>query len=381
MDRQRLAHSRRWVVKVGSSLVTASGRGLDTDAISEWSSQLAKLRTAHKELAWVSSGAVAEGMLQLGYRQRPERLRELQAAAAVGQMGLVRAYEMALNSHGLRTAQILLTHDDIAYRARYLNARGALQTLIALGVIPIVNENDTVATDEIRFGDNDTLGALTCNLIDADLLVILTDQHGLYASDPRDDPNAKMITEIAIDDPELSSMAGHGRGTLGRGGMVTKIKAAQWAARSGTATIIAHGRAQNVLLRIAEGEPVGTLITSKRSTMAARKRWIAHQHAARGCLHIDAGAAKVLKESGRSLLPVGVTRIEGDFLRGDLVRCFDPDGLEVARGLVNYSATEAARICGRTSAELPILLGYRGDEELIHRDNLVLSTFNESRDR
>lgn len=381
MDRKSLARSRRWVVKVGSSLVTASGRGLDSDAIADWSGQLAKLRVEGKETAWVSSGAVAEGMVRLGYKQRPERLRDLQAAAAVGQMGLVRAYESALNAYGLKTAQILLTHDDIAYRARYLNARGALQTLIALGVIPIVNENDTVATDEIRFGDNDTLGALTCNLIDADLLIILTDQEGLYASDPRDYPDAEMISQVAIDDPRLASMAGNSRGLLGKGGMLTKIKAAQWAARSGTATVIAHGRTPDVLLRIAAGEPVGTLITSRQDTMAARKRWIAHQHVARGSVHIDAGAAKVLKESGRSLLPVGVTRIEGDFLRGDLVRCFDPDGCEVARGLVNYSADEAERIRGRTSAKLPVLLGYRGDEELIHRDNLVLSTFVESRNR
>lgn len=372
MDRRTLAGSRRWVIKVGSSLVTNAGRGLDRAAIADWSAQLAALRADGKELLWVSSGAVAQGMARLGLRQRPEQLQALQAVAAVGQMGLVQAYESALDQFDVKTAQILLTHADISQRSRYLNARGALLSLLRFGVIPVVNENDTIATDEIRVGDNDTLAALTCNLIDADLLIILTDQEGLYESDPRLDPQAPLVSMVDIDDPRLADMAGDSKGRLGRGGMRTKLLAAHWAARSGSATIIAHGRKPEVLLRIASGETVGTLITPGRDTLAARKRWIAHQHLSRGCLHLDAGAARVLVEAGRSLLPVGVTRVDGQFSRGDLVRCLGPDGQEVARGLVNYASAEAARLCGKTSVELPTALGYRGEEELIHRDNLVV---------
>lgn len=373
MNRQKIAASRRWVVKVGSSLVTAAGRGLDQEAIADWSAQLAVLRSQQRQMVWVSSGAVAEGMARLHLPRRPSALPQLQATAAVGQMGLIRAYEAAFERHGLRAAQVLLTHEDISHRGRYLNARGALQALLGYGVIPVVNENDTVSTDEIRLGDNDTLGALTCNLIDADLLIILTDQEGLYDIDPRTNADARLVSEIEVGDPRLATMAGDGRGELGRGGMRTKLVAAQWAARSGAATIIAHGRLPDVLLKIAAGEQIGTLLTPGQNVMAARKRWIAHQRQVRGRLHLDAGAARVLREAGRSLLAVGVARVEGQFQRGDLVVCLDPAGNEVAQGLINYNAEESGRISGRPSAEFVSLLGYQGEAELIHRDNLVVT--------
>jgi glutamate 5-kinase len=373
MTRTTITTSRRWVVKVGSSLVTAAGRGLDAEAIGDWCTQIANLHKAGRQIVLVSSGAVAEGMARLGLARRPTQLPELQAAAAVGQMGLIHAYEMAFARHGLRAAQILLTHDDVTNRERYLNARSALQALLGFGVIPIVNENDTVATEEIRVGDNDTLGALTCNLIEAEVLVILTDQEGLYDRDPRVEQNATLVSERKVTDPDLVAMAGEGRGMLGRGGMKTKLTAANWAARSGAATIIAHGRLPQVLERIAGGEALGTLLTPGQGVMAARKRWIAHQLQARGRVYVDAGAAAVLRGKGRSLLPVGVLRVEGDFQRGDLVVCLDPEGREIARGLTNYAADEAVRIVGYPSAELNARLGYLGEAELIHRDNLVLT--------
>jgi len=373
MNRQKITTSRRWVVKVGSSLVTAAGRGLDQVAITDWSAQLAVLRAQQRQLVWVSSGAVAEGMARLRLSRRPDALPQLQATAAVGQMGLIQAYETAFERHGLRAAQVLLTHEDITDRGRYLNARGALQALLGYGVIPVVNENDTVSTNEIRLGDNDTLGALTCNLIDADLLIILTDQDGLYDADPRTCADARLLSEAKVTDPRLTAMAGDGRGELGRGGMRTKLTAAQWAARSGAATVIAHGRTPDVLLKIAAGEPIGTLLTPGQGVMAARKRWIAHQRQVRGHLYLDAGAARVLRDAGRSLLAVGVTRVDGQFQRGDLVVCLDPAGHEVAQGLINYNAEESARIAGRPSAELAGLLGYQGEAELIHRDNLVVT--------
>lgn len=380
MNRQKIAASRRWVVKVGSSLVTAAGRGLDQTAIADWSAQLAVLRSQRRQLVWVSSGAVAEGMARLHLSRRPSALPQLQAAAAVGQMGLIRAYETAFERNDLRAAQVLLTHEDISDRGRYLNARSALQALLGYGVIPVVNENDTVSTDEIRLGDNDTLGALTCNLIDADMLIILTDQNGLYDADPRTNANARLVSEIEVGDPRLVAMAGDGRGELGRGGMRTKLMAAQWAARSGAATIIAHGRLPDVLLKIAAGEQIGTLLTPGHGVMAARKRWIAHQRQVRGRLHLDAGATRVLREAGRSLLAVGVTRVDGQFQRGDLVVCLDPAGNEVAQGLINYNAEESGRIAGRPSTELASLLGYQGEAELIHRDNLVVTARSVSTD-
>jgi glutamate 5-kinase len=372
-NREQLPTSRRWVIKVGSSLVTARGQGLDRAAIADWCAQIAALRAEGRQIVLVSSGAVAEGMARLGLSKRPANLHGLQAAAAVGQMGLVRAYETAFESHGLRAAQILLTHDDVSDRGRYLNARGTLKTLLELGVVPVVNENDTVATDEIRLGDNDTLGALTVNLVEADLLVILTDQQGLFDADPRSNPNAQLVSEAELSDPNLGGMASEAKGELGRGGMRTKLTAAHWAARSGAATVIAHGRTPDALLKIARGERIGTLLKPAHTVMASRKRWIAGQLQLRGRLTLDDGAVKVLREQGRSLLPVGVKQISGDFVRGDLVLCLDGDGREIARGLVNYDALEAARIVGAPSAEITTRLGYPGEPELIHRDNLVLS--------
>lgn len=373
-SRSKLRQTRRWVIKVGSSLVTAKGQGLDHAAIRDWCTQIAALRAHGVQVVLVSSGAVAEGMARLGLTKRPAALHELQATAAVGQMGLVRAYEAEFNTHGLKAAQILLTHDDVADRGRYLNARGTFSTLLDFGVVPVVNENDTVATDEIRLGDNDTLGALTVNLIEADLLVILTDQEGLYEADPRLQPDAKLVGEAELSDARLLGMAGDSKGVLGRGGMRTKLNAAYTAARSGAATVIAHGRRPDVLLQIREGHDIGTLLLPAQGVMTARKRWIAGQVQVRGRLHVDEGAARVLREQGRSLLPVGVRRLEGEFARGDLVACIAPDGREVARGLSNYDATEAAKILGARREELVQRLGYPGEPELIHRDNLVVSS-------
>ncbi len=372
-NRQQLGASKRWVIKVGSALVTANGRGLDQAAFSAWVEQIAALRATGKEVVLVSSGAVAEGMSRLGWTRRPRAVNELQAAAAVGQMGLIQAYESRFQEHGLHTAQILLTHEDLADRQRYLNARSTLRSLLGLGVIPVVNENDTVATDEIRFGDNDTLAALVANLVEADLLIILTDQEGMYEADPRANPDAAFISEAAAGDPRLLSMASDTGGALGRGGMATKVKAAARAARSGTATLIASGRQDAVLQAIAAGQSLGTLLHPQSSPMAARKRWLAGHLQAHGRLLLDAGAVRVLREAGRSLLPVGVSRVEGGFQRGELVICLAADGSEVARGLVNYSADEARKIIGQPSDRIESLLGYVDEPELIHRDNLVLS--------
>ncbi|MEJ2646742.1 MAG: glutamate 5-kinase [Gammaproteobacteria bacterium] len=371
-DRKQLGAGRRWVIKIGSSLLTNDGRGLDGEAISAWVEQMAGLRSGSRELVLVSSGAVAEGMNRLGWARRPRALFELQAAAAVGQMGLVQAYESRFQRHGLHTAQVLLTHDDLADRKRYLNARSTLRSLLRLGAVPVVNENDTVATEEIRFGDNDTLAALVANLVEADLLVILTDQSGLFDRDPRSDPEARLIPEARAGDPSLELLAAGGSGALGRGGMLTKLRAAGRAARSGTPTLIVSGREPRVLARIADGEPIGTHLGTASEPLAARKQWLAGQLQVRGRLTLDTGAVRVLRQSGRSLLPVGVTAVEGAFARGELVACDGPDGAEVARGLVNYGAEEARRIIGQPSDRLEALLGYVDEPELIHRDNLVL---------
>jgi glutamate 5-kinase len=371
--RERLTRLRRWVIKIGSSLVTAQGRGLDHAAMADWSAQIAALVREGHEVVLVSSGAVAEGMARLGLSRRPEVIHQLQATAAVGQMGLIRAWESAFAGHGLKAAQILLTHEDVADRQRYLNARGTLLQLLAYGVVPVVNENDTVAVDEIRLGDNDTLGALTVNLIQAELLVILTDQEGLFEADPRLKPDAALIHEAPLADPRLAGMAGESKGSLGRGGMKTKLSAAQIAARSGAATVIAHGRAERVLPRIAAGETLGSLLLPSQTPMAARKRWIAGQLQVRGRLHLDAGAAAVLRAQGKSLLPVGVTAVEGEFDRGDLVACLAPDGAEVARGLVNYAVADARRLIGARREEVLARLGFPGEPELVHRDNLVVT--------
>lgn len=370
--RQTIGAAKRWVVKIGSALLTADGRGLDSAGIACWVEQMALLRQRGIEIVVVSSGAVAEGMSRLGWRQRPHSIHALQAAAAVGQMGLVQAWESQFQRFGLHTAQVLLGHDDISARDRYLNARGALSTLLELGVVPIINENDTVVTDEIRFGDNDTLGALVANLIDADLLLILTDQSGLYERDPRKDPDAPLVDCTAVDDPRLDAAAGGSSGALGRGGMLTKLRAARLAARSGADTIIAGGRERDVLLRLQAGENLGTLLLSGQQPWAARKQWLAGMLQTAGRLTLDEGAVRVLREHGRSLLPVGVKAADGRFHRGDIVSCVDAQGREVARGLVNYNLDETRRILGVGSRQIEERLGYPGEEELIHRDNLVV---------
>jgi glutamate 5-kinase len=371
--RQQLGNSARWVVKIGSALITSEHQGLNRDAIRDWAQQIAHLRRRGKEIILVSSGAVAEGMSRLGWKKRPRALYELQAAAATGQMGLVQAYESNFQSHDLRSAQVLLTHDDLRDRRRYLNARSTLCTLLRLGVIPVVNENDTVAIDEIRFGDNDSLAALVANLVEAHLLVILTDQTGLYDRNPEKCSDARLIEYAHAEDSSLNQVAGPSASELGRGGMVTKVSAARRASRSGTATFIACGREPTVLERIAQGEQTGTLLLPADEPLAARKRWIANQLMVRGTLTLDAGAAQVIRQSGRSLLAVGVTHVMGKFRRGDMVVCLDLEGREVGRGLTNYDANETARIKGRPSRDIERILGYVDEPELIHRDNLVLT--------
>ncbi len=371
--RAQLGRSKRWVVKVGSSLVTNDGRGLNHEIIASWVEQIALLRQSGAQVILVSSGAVAEGMKRLGWKSRPHELHQLQAAAAVGQMGLVQAYESYFQRFGIHTAQVLLTHDDLSDRRRYLNARSTLRTLLDLGVVPVINENDTVAVDEIRFGDNDTLAALVGNLVEAELLVLLTDQIGMYESDPRQNPDAVFISERQAGDPELVRMAsGGGAGSFGRGGMVTKVRAAERAARSGTATVIAPGREAGILQKISAGESVGTLLTPGKQTLVARKQWLADHLQLRGRLVLDDGAVRVLREAGKSLLAVGVTEVIGDFGRGEVVACVTADGTEIARGLVNYSAAESRKIKGQASERIESLLGYVDEAELIHRDNLVL---------
>jgi len=367
-----LKHAQMLVVKVGSSLVTGGGRGLDVAAIARWASQIAKLRGLGRQVILVSSGAIAEGMQRLGWTRRPHAMHELQAAAAVGQMGLAQCYESCFREHGLRTAQVLLTHADLADRHRYLNARSTLRTLLALGVIPVINENDTVVTDEIRFGDNDTLAALVANLLEADALVILTDQAGLHEADPRKVADAPLIRSREATDPALEAIAGGSGSALARGGMLTKVQAARRAARSGAHTVIASGNEPDVLLRLAQGERIGTLLTAGTVPLAARKQWLADRMAVNGQLRLDAGAVQALQRDGKSLLPVGVVEVTGDFQRGEVVACVDPEGREVARGLANYSAEEARRIMRRPSGEIEAILGYVDEPELIHRDNLVL---------
>jgi glutamate 5-kinase len=367
-----VATAKRIVVKVGSSLVTNEGRGLDHTAVGRWAAQIADLRSDRREVVLVSSGAIAEGVSRLGWKSRPRTMHELQAAAAVGQMGLVQAYESAFAKFGLHTAQVLLTHDDLADRRRYLNARSTLVTLLALGVLPIINENDTVTTDEIRFGDNDTLAALVANLIEADALVLLTDQEGLFTADPRRDPTATLVRNARAGEPQLEAMAGGAGSGLGRGGMLTKVLAAKRAARSGAGTVIASGRQADVLTRLARGEAIGTALTADAASLAARKQWLADHVQLAGRLTLDAGAVRALAHDGKSLLPIGVTAVSGEFERGEVVGCIDESGREVARGLVNYSAAETARILRKASSEIESILGYVDEPELIHRDNLVL---------
>jgi glutamate 5-kinase len=369
--REALQRVRRCVVKIGSALLAGDGAGLDVDAIRQWVAQLGVLRKQGYEILLVTSGSVAVGMQRLGKKTRPHALHELQAMAAIGQMGLVQAYESAFQQHGLHTAQVLLTHDDLADRRRYLNARTTLRTLLDLGVVPVINENDTVAVEEIRFGDNDTLAAQVVNVIEAELLVILTDQAGLYSADPRADGDAELVAEGLAGDPTLDKMAGES-GTLGRGGMRTKLEAARKAARSGAATVIVSGREPDVLTRVLAGEPLGTHLVPPQGRLNARKQWLASHLKPRGRLVLDAGAVSVLTGQGKSLLPVGVTAVEGRFSRGELVACVGPDGAEVARGLVNYDAGETTRIIGQGSDKIESILGYVDEPELIHRDNMVL---------
>ena len=368
-----LRDARRIVVKVGSSLVTNEGRGLDEQAIGQWCRQLAALARDGREVIMVSSGAIAEGMKRLGWRTRPSEVPALQAAAAVGQMGLAQMYETQLRANGMGSAQVLLTHADLADRERYLNARSTLLTLLQHQVLPVINENDTVVNDEIKFGDNDTLGALVANLVEADLLVILTDQKGLYTADPRQNPDATFVHEARAGDPALEAMAGGAGSSIGKGGMLTKILAAKRAAGSGASTLIAWGRESDALLRVARGENIGTMLVAQTAKQQARKQWMADHLQLRGSVSVDAGAAHKLRSEGKSLLPIGMTAVEGDFSRGDVIAIRDEQGVELARGLANYAAAEARLLCRKPSSEFEALLGYTAEPEMVHRDNLILT--------
>ncbi len=368
-----LLDAQRIVVKVGSSLVTNEGRGLDEVAIGEWCRQLAALARDGREVVMVSSGAIAEGMKRLGWNTRPREVHELQAAAAVGQMGLAQMYETKLRENGMGSAQVLLTHADLADRERYLNARSTLLTLLKLRVLPVINENDTVVNDEIKFGDNDTLGALVANLVEADALIILTDQKGLYTADPRRDPSATFVHEARAGDPTLEVMAGGAGSSIGRGGMITKILAAKRAAGSGASTVIAWGREPGVLIRLSQGEAIGTLLTARTQKQQARKQWMADHLQLRGSVSVDDGASRKLLQEGKSLLPIGMTSVSGDFARGDVIAVRDSSGQEIARGLANYASAEARLLCRKPSTEFEALLGYAAEPEMVHRDNLVLA--------
>ena len=368
-----LRKAKRVVIKVGSSLVTNEGRGLDEAAIGEWCRQMAHLVRQDCEVIMVSSGAIAEGMKRLGWTQRPHAINELQAAAAVGQMGLAQMYETKLRENGLGSAQVLLTHADLADRERYLNARSTLLTLIGLGVVPVINENDTVVNDEIKFGDNDTLGALVANLVEADALIILTDQRGLFSADPRKDPAAQLVEQARAGDPALEAMAGGAGSSIGRGGMITKILAAKRAAGSGASTVIAWGREPDVLIRLKNGESIGTLLVAPTQKTRARKQWIADHLQMRGAVWVDAGAASKVCEEGKSLLPIGMFQVDGEFSRGDVIAVRDKQGVEIARGLANYASAEARLMCRKPSSEIEALLGYVAEPEMLHRDNMVLT--------
>jgi glutamate 5-kinase len=371
-NRQALTSATTWVVKIGSSLLTDDGKGLNHASMAGWVEDIAALRKAGCDVVLVSSGAVAEGVSRLGMKGRPTAIHEQQAAAAVGQMGLIQAWESKFKDFDLHTAQILLTHDDLSNRKRYLNARTTLTTLLDLGAVPVVNENDTVVTDEICFGDNDTLAGLVANLINADAMVILTDQDGLYDADPRTNPDASLVTEARCDDERLFDFAGTSHGALGRGGMLTKVRAARLAARSGTLTCIVNGRASGILAKLQGGEQFGTVLLPESGPLAARKQWLASHLKEKGVLTLDAGAVNVLRHSGKSLLPVGIKAVKGNFQRGEVVSCVDESGVAIARGLVNYNSDEAAKIIGHSSEKIFDLLGYEGEHEIIHRDNLVL---------
>ena len=370
--RSHLSSNRRWVIKIGSALLTDDGTRLNAEGIRGWVSQIITLRAQGVQPILVSSGAIAAGMTRLGWTSRPKAEHELQVAAAVGQMGLSQTWQSAFAEHGIETAQVLLTHADLSNRQRYLNARGALNSMMSLGVIPVVNENDCVVTDEIRFGDNDTLGALVANLVEADALILLTDQDGLYTADPRKHPDAQLVDQRKASDLTLDAMAGEGKGKLGRGGMFTKLRAARLAARSGARTVIVGGRIEKVVERLYRGEPLGTLLLPDEERTVARKRWLAGHLQMKGRLTLDEGAVSALRQSGSSLLPVGVRGVEGEFQRGEMVVCVDDQGREVARGLVNYSSEDVAKVLGRPSGQMASVLGFTGESELVHRDNMVL---------
>lgn len=374
---QRLTRAERWVIKVGSSLVTNDGQGLDEQAIGQWCEQMAALAKGQagqpREIIMVSSGAIAEGMKRLGWTQRPSELHELQAAAAVGQMGLAQMYETQLRRHGMGSAQVLLTHADLADRERYLNARSTLLTLLQHGVIPVINENDTVVNDEIKFGDNDTLGALVANLVEADLLVILTDQKGLFSADPRRDPDARFIDQAMAGDPSLEQMAGGAGSSIGKGGMITKVLAAKRAAGSGASTVIAWGRGEQVLLQLAAGVNQGTMLLAPTHKQQARKQWMMDHLQLPGSVTVDAGAVNKLLADGKSLLPVGMVSVQGEFFRGDVIAILNPDGVEIGRGLANYASAEARRLCRQSSADIESILGFIAEPEMVHRDNLVIT--------
>lgn len=373
MTRQTLKDSKRWVVKIGSALLTNDGQGLNRSAMSDWVAQIVTLRRSGVEVVLVSSGAVAEGIKRLGWNSRPKEIYALQAAAAIGQMGLAQAWESLFAQDNIMTAQVLLTHDDLANRERYLNARSTLNFLLEQGVIPIINENDTVATDEIRLGDNDTLGALVANLVDADVLTILTDQQGLFTADPRNNPTAELLHQVKVSDPSIVAMASPTGGALGRGGMATKVRAAQRAARSGSVTLIASGRVPNVLTQLQAGELLGTFFEPDVEPVPARKQWLGSQLQSKGALILDAGAVNALTHQGKSLLPVGVLNVQGSFARGEMVQCLDTQGNEIARGLVNYAAHECQQLKGHPTSDIESVLGYVDEDCLIHRDNLVIS--------
>ena len=373
-QRPAIANAKTWVIKVGSALLTAGGEGLDAGGLTDWSAQIAAAAATGRRLVLVSSGAVAEGCRRLGLGRRPTAIHQLQAAAAVGQSGLIEAYERAFAGHGRRVASVLLTHDDLANRERYLNARATLTTLLALGAVPIINENDSVATEEIKLGDNDTLAGMVASLLAADALVLLTDQAGLHHADPREQPDAPLVRQAMAADATLDAMAAAGAGRLGRGGMVTKLAAARLAARAGAHTIIADGHVPNVIRRLLAGEALGTLLTADVAPLDARKRWIAGQLRAKGTLTVDAGAARAIAERGASILPAGATAADGSFRRGDVIRVCEPTGRQVGQGLANYDAAATQQLLGRKSGEIEATLGYANEPELIHSDNLVVAT-------
>jgi len=365
---------KRWVIKIGSSLVTKSSTGLNIKNIKDWAGQINELIDQNINVIIVSSGAIAEGMNRLNLVKRPSSSSRLQALAATGQMGLIQAYEVAFKKYNILTAQMLLTHEDLSNRARYLNAKNTLNNLMQYNIIPIINENDTVSTDEIKFGDNDTLASLVANLSGAEKLIILTDQDGLYTNDPRKVKDSKLIKSISVLDKKLNKYAGPSNNILGRGGMITKISAAKKAAKSNTQTIIANGIKKNILINILNNQDyIGTTIYNKNLAINSKKQWIANSLKIKGKIIVDAGAKKVIKQSGKSLLPVGIKSISGEFKKGDLLAICSSNNIEIATGLTNYGSNELAKIIGMSTARIKKEFGIIDSEVVIHRDNMILS--------